>query len=152
MSLDKVQSKEGLVAFGAIVTAAGLPGGIDFCFGSGFAAGSGSATDGGGAMYFRPMPQDALVQTLINAATIVHNGAGVVYLNQAAAVTGIIMQAGIRDGQHLVLVNTNASNSITFNATPATSLVASTTEVIAVNRATLMVWNAVTSRWHRVNV
>lgn len=152
MSLDKVQSKEGLLSIGATIAATGAPGGVDICEGSGFAAGSASATEGGGGLYMRPMPQDANAQTLVNASTIVHNGAGVVFLTAASAVTGIIMQAGVRDGQYVVLVNTNGTNSIAFNTTQSISLVASSVEAIAVNRATLMVWNAVTSRWHRVNV
>ncbi len=152
MSLDKVQSKEGLISIGATVTAGGFPGGVDICAGSGFSAGLASATDGGGALYMRPMPFDALTQVLVNAATIVHNGAGVVFLSSAAAVTGIIMQAGVRDGQHIVLINTSGANTITFNTTPATSLVVGVTGVIAVNRGALLVWNAVANRWFRVNV
>ena len=151
MSLDKVQSKEGVITIGATITAGGFPGGVDICYGSGFAAGSVSATDGGGAFYARPMPQDATAQTLATGGTITHNGAGCVMLTNAGAVTSIVMQAGVRDGQYIVLVNTTA-NSITFNTTQSVSLVASSVEAIAANRATLMTWNAVANRWFRVNV
>ena len=152
MSLDKVQLKPGAISIGATITSGGFPGGVDFCFGSGFSAGLVSATDGGGALYMKPMPMDATAQTLVNGSTIVHNGAGCVMLTAASAVTSIVMQAGVREGQHIVLVNTSGTNSITFNTTQSVSLVASSVEAIAVNRATLMTWNSVANRWFRVNV
>lgn len=148
MSLDRVQAKDGLTSLSPLPTSSGFPGGVDIGSGAGFAASA--AADGGGALYFKVMPRDATAQTLTTGGTIVHNNAGCVMLTQAAAVNGMILQAGTKNGQHLWLVNTSAANSITFNGTASVSNVASGAEVIAVTRATLFVWNSNTSRWYRV--
>lgn len=63
------------------------------------------------------------------------------------AVTGIILTAGTVDGQELVLINAESSNSITF-ATAATSNVSNGTScVIAALKALKLVWDATASRW-----
>ena len=148
MSLDRIQSKEGLFSFTPLPTTAGFPGSMDFNGLAGTAPQT--STDGGGAMFMRRMPRATNVQTLTNSATIAHNNAGNVAVDQAAAVTGIIMQAGTLHGQHCWVVNTSATNTFQFNTTPTTANVAGSAAPFTIGalKAALLVWNGVTRLWY----
>lgn len=71
-------------------------------------------------------------------------------LSSAAARTGLILTGGTIAGQIIILMNTNAADSLTFDATPATSNVALSTCVIPAGAAMLFTWNATASRWFPV--
>lgn len=147
MSLDRLQSKEGLFSITPLPTAAGFPGSVDM---NGLAGTVPlSSTDGGGAVFFRKMPRNADVQTLTNGATIAHNNAGNVAVNQAAAVTGIITQAGSFHGQHCWVVNTSAANTVTFAASGTSNVATGTGAAVGALKATLLVWNANTRLWYQ---
>lgn len=66
----------------------------------------------------------------------------------AGAATGVILTVGATDGQQITLFNVHASNSITFNATPATSKVAAATCVLPVGGSRLFTWDATSSLWY----
>lgn len=78
-------------------------------------------------------------------------GTSVVRLAPAAAVTGIILPAGTRNGQILWIINTSAAaNTITFAAV-GTSLVAGGAGVsLAGLAAHAFVWDAVGALWYQV--
>ena len=69
-------------------------------------------------------------------------------LSSASAVTGIILAAGTVSGQEVTLLNANASDSITFNATPATSNIAQAVHVLPAGTSKVYTWNPTTSRWY----
>ncbi len=99
------------------------------------------------------LAQSAASAAIANAGTIATSGVGVARVNPAAAVTGIIMAAGIQAGQLCLVVNeAAAANSITFNATPATSNVSdsATSQPIYGLQSRLYVWDAGTSLWYPV--
>jgi len=71
-------------------------------------------------------------------------------ISSVAARTGLILADGTVAGQEIVLMNVNASDSLTFDTTPATSHVAQSVCVIPAGTAKLFTWNATTSRWYPV--
>lgn len=71
-------------------------------------------------------------------------------LSSVAARTGLILTVGTAAGQMIILMNVNASDNLTFDATPATSHVAATTCAIPAGTAKLFTWNATTSLWYPV--
>lgn len=92
-------------------------------------------------------PMEA-AQVLTNGATITApTGGDFKAVSSASAVTGIIMEAGTVAGQVAEITNSNASDSITFDATPATSRVAMAVCVIPAGGLRRFRWNPTTSRW-----
>ncbi len=147
MSLDRIQSKEGLFSFNPLPTPAGNPGSIDF---NGLAGTVPlSSTDGGGALFFRKMPRTTNVQTLTNGATVTHNNSGNVAVDQAAAVTGIIMQAGSFSGQLCWIVNTSAANTVTFAASGTSNVATGISAAVGALKASLFIWNGNTRLWYQ---
>lgn len=69
-------------------------------------------------------------------------------LSSASAVTGIILAAGTVSGQKVTLMNVNASDSITFDGTPATSNIAQAVHVLPAGTSKVYTWNPTTSRWY----
>jgi len=85
-----------------------------------------------------------------SSGTIATAGLAVSRVSPAGAVTGVILQAGTVTGQMVTVINEAvAANSVTFNATPATSHVASGAEVIAGVTAAQFVYDGSTSLWYR---
>lgn len=89
-------------------------------------------------------------QTLTNGATITLPTGCVKVVDNGGAVTGIILAAGVVDGQILHLVNAAAATA-TFDATPATSRVAIAVSVLGANAAWTLVWDSGTSLWYRTS-
>jgi len=72
-----------------------------------------------------------------------------VRLAPAAAVTGVILQSGIYNGQMITLVNESiAASSVTFAAAPGGG-VADGAQAIAGLTARTFVWNAAQALWYR---
>lgn len=87
-------------------------------------------------------------QTLTNSATITLPVGINKVVDNGGAVTGIIMTAGLYDGQIVNVINAAAA-SVTF-ATAGTSNVADgTSAVIAANRAVTLIYDSGTSLWYR---
>lgn len=84
------------------------------------------------------------------AGTIATTGLGVSKVNPAASRTGCILQAGVVDGQMVVVANVSASNTITFAASGTSFVADGTSDVIAAVSAALYVWEATTALWYRV--
>ncbi len=101
-------------------------------------------------IYYVPKPSAVIsANGAGNGETIKTNGYAVSAYDPGANRTGVILEAGVEDGQAVTVVNTaNAAESITF-ATGATSNVAGGTGVvIAQNSSMLFTWNAATARWY----
>jgi hypothetical protein len=99
-----------------------------------------------------PICEDVAASVAITTGgTITTAGVGVAVVAPAAAVTGVILQAGTVDGQTITVLNTSvAGNTVTF-AAASTSLVADgTSSVIAGLTARRFVWNAAAGRWFPV--
>lgn len=147
MSLDRIQSKEGLLSLTPLNTAAGNPGSVDFNGVAGTVAQT--STDGGGAIFMRKIPRATNVQTLTNGATVTHNNAGNVAVDQAAAVTGIIMQTGGYHGQLCWIVNTSAANTIAFAASGTSNVATGISAGMGALKAGLFIWNGITRLWYQ---
>jgi len=66
-----------------------------------------------------------------------------------AGATGVILAAGVIDGQILNLINADTTDSITFHATAATSNVAGGASVILPALGSMqLVWDATSARWY----
>lgn len=149
MSLDRMQSQPGMVYITPLPDSSSgttVPGGV--CFGSsaGFVKGT-TTTPSGGGLFFQGVAQ----QTLTNNAAITHANCGKIAVTNAGAVTGITIQAGSVDGQVLFIIMKNtAANTITFNATPATSLLANSASTGAVAGLKMLtcVWDATAGLWY----
>lgn len=102
---------------------------------------------------FEAGPEVAKVSTsavvTAGSGTIATAGVGVSRVAPAAAVTGVILQAGTNHGQRVTVMNeSTGASSVTF-ATAATSNVADgVSTTIAGLTARSYVWNAVTARWY----
>lgn len=95
--------------------------------------------------------QSATSPALTSTGTISTAGLGISRVTPAAAVTGIILQAGTIAGQEVFVMNEGAAAStITFNTTPATSHVsnAATATAIAGQTGRLFKWDSVSSLWY----
>lgn len=98
--------------------------------------------------------QSATAVAIASSGAIATAGIAVSRLAPAGAVTGITMVAGTFPGQMITVVNeSTAANTITFNTTPATALVAdSATEAnIPGLTARTFCWDSGTSLWYRCN-
>ena len=149
MSLDRMDSKVGLLAFFALPTSGGFPGGHQFGGEAGFAPGQAAQT--GGALIQSPTPRSGTVPTLANSGTITHNNCGVAKTTNAGATTGNIIQVGQFDGQHLVYIN-EGSGSVTMAAAGTSNVANGTTSVVPALAAALFVWDAAVSRWFGTNL
>lgn len=65
------------------------------------------------------------------------------------AATGVILTAGVADGQILILFNIEAANTITFAAAGTSNVADGASAVIGALRALVLVWDATSSRWFR---
>lgn len=82
------------------------------------------------------------------SGTITTTGTGYVRTAPAGAVTGVIMQAGIADGQRVTISNSSAAASTITMAAAGTSNVADGVgTVIAGLTAQSFVWDATAARW-----
>lgn len=90
------------------------------------------------------------VQTLASTNTItVPSNVGIVRVTAAAAVTGIILPAGVTPGQNLTVIHEGAAaNTITFAAAGTSNVSDGVSDVITgpTNRA--FIWNSVTALWY----
>jgi hypothetical protein len=96
--------------------------------------------------------QSATAAAIASSGTVTTSGVGIARLAPAAAVTGIIMQAGTIPGQLCAVVNEAvAAFSATF-ATSGTSNVADgVNNVIPGLQAKLFIWDAGTSLWYTIS-
>lgn len=84
-----------------------------------------------------------------NAGTIATQGLGVSRVNPAAAITGVIMQAGTFPGQICWVVNEAvAANTITMAASGTSNVAEGVSCVIAGVKSRALVWDSVTSLWY----
>lgn len=74
-------------------------------------------------------------------------------LSSASSTVGAILAPGLFDGQQVTLINLEASNSVTFDSTPATSRVVVASYALLATQAATFTWVASTGRWypHRVS-
>jgi hypothetical protein len=107
---------------------------------------SGTITMTGGVL---AMTQSATAPAIASSGTITTAATGVSRLAPAAAVTGVIMQAGTIAGQICIVVNESAAASTITMAAAGTSNVADGTScVIAGLTQKTFVWDSSTSRWY----
>jgi hypothetical protein len=66
----------------------------------------------------------------------------------AGAATGVILAAGVKDGQELTLVNVHATNSITFAAAGTSNVADGVSSVVAALTCITLVWDATSARWY----
>lgn len=86
---------------------------------------------------------------LASSGTITTSGVGIARVNPAAAVTGVILQAGTNAGQ-IVIVRNESAFSITFAAAATSHVADGTSDIIAANTSRMFEWNSVASRWSRM--
>jgi hypothetical protein len=147
MSIDRIQSVPGRLTLSPELDASSLPGLLALGPNAGVA--SGAVAQAGGALYTAHTPKAGAVPAPISSGTLTHNNYGVMVVNPAAAITGVILTAGSFPGQRLVIINQAvAGNTITFAAV-GTSLVANGVScVIAGTKGMELVWNALDSKWY----
>lgn len=87
-------------------------------------------------------------QTLTNSATITLPVGINKVVDNGGAVTGIIMTAGLYDGQIVNIINAAAA-SVTFAVSGTSNVADGTSAVIAANRAVTMIYDSGTSLWYR---
>lgn len=91
-----------------------------------------------------PIATGGTIPTQLNGQPI-----GMVRCNPAAAVTAVILQPGINNGQKITIVNEAiAANTITFDVA-ANSFVADGAQAIAGLISREFVWGAAAGRWFR---
>lgn len=141
MSFDLIQSKEGLLSISPKNTLAGFPGSVDLGGNAGTVPLS--ATDGGGAIFFKKMPRNASTSSIAVGGTATHNNAGCLALDVSggANATGCTFQVGSYHGQVMWIVNTNASFTIVFSVNAVAT--------IGALKSSCFVWNAVTAKWYQ---
>ncbi len=93
--------------------------------------------------------QSATAVVIAASGAIATAGLDVSRLAPSAARTGIIMQAGTYAGQKCFVINESA-NILTYNATPATSLIANSAVVttLPATSGRLFCWDSSTSLWY----
>lgn len=79
--------------------------------------------------------------------TIDTTNVGVAKVTPAGAVTGVILEAGIKDGQEVTVMNQSGS-SITFAAYATSNVASGTACVIAATTAKRFVWDSVAAAWY----
>ncbi len=93
--------------------------------------------------------QSSSSPALATAGTITTAGLQVSRVAPAAAVTGVILQAGTQPGQKITVVNESAF-SITFAASGTSGVADGTSDVIAANTAREFVWDSSNNLWYRL--
>jgi len=91
----------------------------------------------------------SITQAIATSGTIAHLNCATVYLTVAAPSTLVVLAPGNFQGQELVLINTSAANTVTFDAA-VTSNVADGAVAIAVLRGIKLVWSQTNLRWYRL--
>lgn len=95
------------------------------------------------------LQQTGTVTTLATGNTINVNQLGVVRVTAAAAVTGIILQAGVKPGQQVIVIHEGAAaNTITFAASGTSNVADGVSAVITGPSQKMFVWDSVTSLWY----
>lgn len=93
-----------------------------------------------------PVPTNGTPGTLASSGTISHNGNNYVRVTTAGAVTGIILQQGLWDGQPLYVENISA-NLITFAAVATSFVRDGASSNIPAKAMRTFIWNAVDGVW-----
>lgn len=147
MSLDRMQSVPGLTYITPLPDASGNAGGL-ISGSSGFAPAT-TTQPSGGALIGQVTPASATPTTIAGSGTITHNNCPVAFVTTAAAVTGVILQAGTQNGQQLIIAHAgSAANTITFAASGTSNVAGGTAVVITGPRSVTLTWNARTSLWY----
>lgn len=98
--------------------------------------------------------QSGTVTTLATGNTInvgTSGGYGSVRVTAAAAVTGIILQAGTKPGQEFTIIHEGAAaNTITFAAAGTSNVADGASDVITGPSARTFIWDSVTALWYRL--
>lgn len=96
------------------------------------------------------LPQSAPA-AIANSSTIATANGGIARCTVAAACTAVVMAAGTKTGQTVVVINESAAaNTITFAAQGTSNVAGGTTVSLAGLAAHLFVWDAGTSLWYQV--
>lgn len=90
------------------------------------------------------------LETITTDGTITIGGAAVYRVSHGGAITGVILTAGTRDGQTIVIHNV-ADSSITFAAVATSRVSTGTSAVIAADATMLLVWDDASTRWRPTN-
>lgn len=94
----------------------------------------------------------AAIQAIADNGTITLPVAGFnkkVATSSAANKTGVILAAGIADGQTICIINTTAANTITFAASGTSRVADGVSAVIPALRAMIFTWDATSALWYR---
>lgn len=84
-----------------------------------------------------------------NDETILSNGYDTVFYDPAGSRTGVILEAGIEDGQKVFVVNVaDGAETITFAAAATSNVANGTSAVVARNECMPLVWDTVTELWY----
>jgi hypothetical protein len=94
--------------------------------------------------------QSTTAPALSTGGTITTSGVGIARVAPTGNVTGVILQAGVRAGQQVIVRNESAF-TVTFNTTPATSNVADAAAALAIPALTSRAfeWNSIGALWSR---
>lgn len=96
------------------------------------------------------LPQSSAA-AIANSSTISTASGGIARCTAAAACTAVVMQAGTKTGQTVVVINESAAaNTITFAAAGTSNVAGGTTVSLQGLAAHLFVWDAGTSLWYQV--
>lgn len=98
------------------------------------------------SIFIQPLPPLGTPGTLASSGTISHNGKNYVRVNTSGAVTSVVLQKGVKDGQQLYIENTSA-NSITFAAAATSFVRDGVSAIIPGNCLKIFMWNGVSTRW-----
>lgn len=75
------------------------------------------------------------------------------FYDPGATRTGVILEAGVRDGQRVTVVNIgNAAEDVIFAASGTSNVSGGTDVIISQHEAKTFVWNATTSLWYVTDV
>jgi hypothetical protein len=84
---------------------------------------------------------------IANGATLYTSVATTIRAAPAAAVTGLILAAGIERGQEAKIVNASAF-SMTMAAAGTSNVAAGVLAVVAANTSRLFIWDTTTNLWY----
>lgn len=105
-------------------------------------------TTGGGGAWDTDF-QSPTAQVITTGGTINCQSIKTMRLNPAAAVTGVIMPAGQKDGQPVILINeATAANTITFAASGTSRVSLGTAVVIAGGASRVLYWDSAANLWY----
>lgn len=102
---------------------------------------------------FAPSQAAGTVQTLATGNTIAANSnQPIARITAGAAVTGIILAAGSRPGQHQWVIHEGAAaNTVTFAAAGTSNVADGVSDVLTGPSARLFIWDSVTALWYAVH-